>query len=168
MRSFFEGYKSVVLREAAITAHADWYSNYIDLQGWNDPIIEVEVAADAALDGANYWELFLMSATASPTASGSYSAVSAGDVDLESVATATGVSTVTKDSGTNAVKIDSTGEDSVLLRYRYKGTARYLCVFGDVTTAGAAPTGVIGVKAHLGHPREHPANTQTPTTGTVT
>lgn len=164
----FDSEKVAVLREAAITAHADWYSSYIDRQGWDQVVIEVEVAADAALDGSNYWELFLMEYTgAAPQTHSGYSAVAAADVDLESVAHATQASTITRDSATNAVKIDATAEDSVTLRYYYKGTERYLHVFGDVTTAGAAPTGVIGVRARLSNGRVKPENAITPTTGAV-
>lgn len=167
MHDMFDGECRAVLRESAVTAHADWYSKYIDRQGFADVRIEVEVAADGNIDGSNYWELFLMEYTgATPGTHTNYSAVDAADVDVE-IRTAAGVPTITRDSATNAVKIDSTSEDSVLISYKYHGKERYLHVFGDVTTAGSYPTGIIGVRAYLSGGRIQPEGALTPTIGAV-
>lgn len=159
--------KSVVLREAAITAHADWYSYYIDLQGWHDNVIEVEVATDSNLDGSNYWVIELWETdNATPGTHTNSTQVAAADIQIETVA-ATGVTTQVA-ATENEVTIDSTSEDSVLIRFRYLGTKRYIHVMGDVTTAGSYPTGVIGVNAHLFHGRTKPESTYSVTIGAVT
>ena len=156
--------KEVILREHAITVHADIYSKYVDLEGWHDNVFEIDISADANLDGSNYWVPTLMYATATPGTIGSYAAVAAADMDYE-VVVAAGTSTFY--SNTVLPTINSTSVDSVILRARYKGTARYVCVFMDVTTAGSYPTGVLGIRATVSRGRTKPEDTYAVTIGTV-
>lgn len=159
--------KSVVLREAAVTAHVDFYSYYVDLLGWHDNVIEVMCATDSTFDNSNFIVFELWETDhATPGTHSNSTQVAAANVRIENVAATTGVTTEIA-ATENEVTIDSTAEDNVLLRFRYTGTKRYIHIMGDVTSAGSNPNPVVSVVAHLVHGRTKPESTFSPTIGAV-
>jgi hypothetical protein len=162
IRDLLHGVKSVKMLEHADLVHTDT-EVYVDRQGYDEVVIEFDIGALTGIDGSNYVTPSLQAATASPTASGSYSAVAAADMDYE-IVTASGVSSEV--AATVIPKVDDAAEDSVIIRARYRGTSRYVSAKLTYTGAGIS-AGVIGVKALLAAPRKGLANANSITIGAV-
>ena len=125
---------------------ADTYSNYVDLAGYEGAEFLVNFGAATPLSGSAYMTPKLYEASVTPTATGSYSAVAAGDLLGSFTA------------------IDAQSEDQTTQRVGYRGSKRYVCVLLDET--GSLTSCLVSVDAVLGIPRDAPA--AAPTTGTVT
>ena len=98
-------------------------------------------------DGSNYVTPTLYEATATPTATTSYSAVDSGDIHGAYVAIADDTTSSTQFVG-------------------YKGGERYVCVKLEETSTSVS-AGIWSIHVILSRPYEAPADTA-PTTGTVT
>jgi len=127
---------------------ADAYSNYIDLQGYEAAEILVFGTMSVA-DSSNYITPKLYGATATPAASGSYSALSGNDLN-----------------GAFSAFNDTT---SFMQKVGYAAGAnhyRYLCVLLDETGTADADTLCVVVILHKG--KHQPIDDDTLTSGTVT
>lgn len=136
----FDIQKVHVLDAATITATTT-YTSYVDLNGFESCAFVLTYKAGTA-DSSNYFTPAILEATASPTASGSYSAASAIVGAFTTIASTTG--------GTQIVF--------------YNGVSRYVALrLAETGTASA----VIGCVCILGNPKKGPARDITPTTGTI-
>jgi hypothetical protein len=148
MKDLFNNIFPVQLMAPADKAHATWYSNYVDLQGYEGVVIEVNIGALTGGSSSDWLTLALYEVDAVPATFSGYSAVAAADLQ----------------SGLAAKTYTGVGDYQVQ-RVGYHGSKRYVCLRGTYTSTGIS-AGIIGVSAIVGISAERPINAA-PTTGAV-
>jgi hypothetical protein len=152
MKDLYNNIMPVQLVAPVDKAHTAWWSNYIDLAGFEGCVIDVNVGAVTGGISTSYLLLQLMEADLAPTvpaSTASYSAVAAADMQ-----------------GSFAIVYNG-HNDGTLQRVGYKGAQRYICVYGSYVDAGSnVSADIVGVVAIVGIAAERPTNAA-PTTGSV-
>jgi hypothetical protein len=149
MKDLFNNILPVQLVAPVDKAHTAWYSNYIDLQGFEGVVIEVSVGAVTGGIAGSYLLLVLYEVDATPATGSGYGAVAAADMQG---------SFGTVYNGHN---------DGTLQRVGYKGSKRYIMVKGTYVDSGSnVSADIVGVTAIVGIAAERPINAA-PTTGAV-
>lgn len=124
IHNFVEAELGLVEATLATGITADQNGPGVDLLGFNGAEVIVYIAANASIDGSNYWSLELEESADDST----YTDVAEADM-IDPIA-----STTTGQFGL----IDSTTEDSAFFRVGYRGNLRYIRVVCNITgTPGA-------------------------------
>lgn len=136
----------VLYDESSVTASAN--SNYIDLKGYNACEIIV-IGTMGTADSSNYITPALYGATATPAASGSYTALSGNDLN--------GAFSAFNDTTDYMQKVGFAG-----------GANNYRYLYVKLTETGTADADTLTVIALVSRAGEQPCDDDTLTTGTVT